>query len=242
MIDLNHRSITDKLNALVDQALEKRRSEQPERNYLGGSMLGRECERALQFAYFHTPKDAGKDFKGRISRIFDIGHALEETAIAWIRATGFDLRTQKRDGGQFGFSQASGRIKGHIDGVIVGGPDLLSYPALWENKTMNAKEWKKTASDGVAKAHPEYAAQIAIYQAYMDLTDAPALFTSINKDTAEIFFELVPFNRELAQKVSDKAVRILLACDAGDLLPRIAQKPDFFICKWCEWSDRCWQL
>jgi hypothetical protein len=242
MLDLNHRNINDKLNALVDQALEKQRSEQPPRDYIGGSLIGRECLRAIQFSYFNTPKDSGKDFKGRNLRIFAFGHCIEDLAVEWIRMASFDIRTKQSNGDQFGFSVAKGRIRGHIDGVLCGGPDFLEYPALWENKSMNSKEWNKTIKQGVSEAHPEYAAQIAIYQAYMGLSDTPALFTSVNKDTSELWFEMVPFDSELAQKTSDKAVRILQACDSGDLLPRIAQKPDFYICKWCEWSDRCWQL
>ncbi len=41
-------------------------------------------------------------------------------------------------------------------------------PALWECKTMNARNWRETVSKGVAVAKPVYAAQIALYQAYMD--------------------------------------------------------------------------
>ena len=65
----------------------------------------------------------------------------------------------------------------------------MAFPALWECKTMNAKAWRETSSKGVAVAKPIYAAQIAVYQAYMDasvpgVADNPALFTAINKDTA----------------------------------------------------------
>jgi hypothetical protein len=97
----------------------------------------------------------------------------------------------------------------------------------------------------VAAAKPIYAAQIAIYQAYMDaaipgVADNPALFTAINKDTAELHHELVPFNAELAQRMSDRAVRILRASDAGELLPRIALASDHFECRFCPWAKRCW--
>jgi len=99
----------------------------------------------------------------------------------------------------------------------------------------------------LAAAKPIYAAQIAIYQAYMDaaipgVADNPALFTAINKDTAELHHELVPFDAELAQRMSDRAVRILRASDAGELLPRIARDRDHFECRMCSWADRCWSL
>ena len=111
---------------------------------------------------------------------------------------------------------------------------------------MNAKSWKDTVKKGLAASKPVYAAQVAVYQAYMEATvpgisKNPALFTAINKDTSEIYHELVPFDGGLAQKMSDKGVRIIQATEAGELLPRIAQSADFFECKFCDWSDRCWR-
>jgi hypothetical protein len=177
---------------------------------------------------------------------------LEELAIQWLRAGGIDLYTRKGnnpDGEQFGFSVAGGRIRGHVDGIIAGGPDALKLgvPALWECKTMNAKNWRETVKNGVAVAKPIYAAQVALYQAYMDaavpgLASNPALFTAINKDTAELHHELVPFNAELAQRMSDRAVRILRATDAGELLPRLARDRDHFECRMCAYAERCWSL
>ena len=57
-----------------------------------------------------------------------------------------------------------------------------------------------------------------------------ALFTAVNKDTAELHHEPVPFDGALAQRMSDKGVRIIRATEAGELLPRIAQSADFHEC------------
>lgn len=239
MIDFNHRNPSDKISALVDAALLKERAKQSARTYLGGSRLGQDCLRAMQYEYFNTPPDAGKGFSGQSLRIFDVGHALEAVAIDWLRSAGFDLRTEKADGQQFGFSVAKGRIQGHIDGVFVAGPDFMQYPALWEMKTMNAKHWKACLNQGVKTTKPIYYAQIQIYQAYMQLTDNPALFTAMNKDTQELYFELVDFNPAKAQEISDRGVMVLQACDEGTLLPRLHSDPSHFECKWCNWTDRC---
>lgn len=251
MLDFNSRSQTSAhVNAAIDAALVTANQATPPRSYLGGSRLGHACERALQFEFVTAPKDEGADFDGRLLRIFGIGHALEDVAVAWLRAAGFDLYTRRGGGAhgeQFGFSVAGGRIRGHVDGVFAGGPTSpgMAFPALWECKTMNAKAWRETSSKGVAVAKPIYAAQIAVYQAYMDasvpgVADNPALFTAINKDTAELHHELVPFNAELAQRMSDRAVRILAATDAGELLPRVAAQADHFECRFCPWAKRCW--
>ena len=101
--------------------------------------------------------------------------------MAWLRGAGFDLYTRKGnrpDGGQFGFSVAGGRIRGHVDGIIAAAPAPLGIgvPALWECKTMNAKNWRACVKDGVAVSKPVYAAQIAIYQAYME-SSVPGIST-----------------------------------------------------------------
>ena len=252
-LDFNPRpSMADRINALVDTALIAEREATPPRTYLGASRLGHACERALQFEFAGAPKDEGADFRGQTLRIFEIGHQLEDLAIRWLRAAGIDLYTRKGnrpDGEQFGFSVAGGRIRGHVDGIIADAPAALGLrtPALWECKTMNAKNWRACVKDGVTVSKPVYAAQIAIYQAYMEATvpgisAAPALFTAINKDTAELHHERVAFDAALAQRMSDRAVRILQATDAGDLLPRIAASRDFFECRFCAHAGRCWGL
>ena len=115
---------------------------------------------------------------------------------------------------------------------------------------MNAKSWRETASKGVAVSKPIYAAQIALYQAYLDLPN-PALFTALNRDTWELHAELVPFDAALAQSMSDKALQVVQASDANELLPRAAADSSSAICRggrtggdWhppCAWQDRCWR-
>lgn len=244
LLDFNHREkkpdFADAVNALIDAALTTENASRPARDYLGGSRLGDACQRRLQFEYLKTTKDDGADFTGRALRIFALGHVLEDLAIDWLRKAGFDLRTRNRHGEQFGFSAAGGRLQGHADGVIVAAPNGMAVPALWECKSANAKNWRDIAKRGVVKAKPIYAAQIALYQAYLGLTEAPALFTAINKDSCEIWHELVPFDAGRAQAASDKAVGILRACDADELLPRHTKDPEHFECRFCAWKERCW--
>lgn len=253
MLDYNPRPTTaEAINQRIDAVLEADHAATPPRDYLGGSRLGHACERALQFEFVDAPKDPGAGFSGRTLRIFAIGHQLEDLAVAWLRRAGFELYTRKggrKDDEQFGFSVAGGRIRGHVDGIIAAAPDGLGLkvPALWECKTMNARNWRETVAKGVVVAKPIYAAQIALYQAYMEgsvpgLASSPALFTAINKDTAELHHELVPFDAALAQRMSDRAVRILQACDAGELLPRVTRSRDYYECRFCPWAQRCWEL
>ena len=247
MLDFNHQPrLHERFTQVIDQALDTERAQQTPRQYLGASRLGVSCERALQFEYAGAPVDHGRGFSGRTLRIFEVGHVLEDLAIRWLRLAGFDLHTRKKDGSQFGFSVAGGRIRGHVDGIFSDGPaDLgLSFPMLFECKTMNDRNWKACAKSGVAISKPVYAAQVAIYQAYMEssipgISDHPALFAAINKDTQELWFELVPFDGGLAQRMSDRAVRVIQATEAGELLPRGFVDPSHFECRFCSWQERC---
>jgi len=242
MMDFNSTSsLSGQVMALVDAGLQQGRAREKSRQYLGASRLGVSCERALQFEYAQAPVDPGRDTPGRILRVFERGHLNEDCMVRWFRAAGFDLRTHQANGEQFGFSVADGRLQGHIDGVLVGGPEGFSYPALWENKCLGSKSWNDLVKKRLAVSKPVYAAQVAIYQAYLELYVHPALFTAVNADTMEIYAELVPFDAALAQRMSDRGVRVISATDAGELLPRAFVDPTHFECKFCAWQDRCWR-
>ena len=70
----------------------------------------------------------------------------------YLRVAGFDLRTAREDGSQFGFSAAGGRIAGHIDGVFLSGPLEIPYPCLWENKILNSKSFGDLYNNGLEKS------------------------------------------------------------------------------------------
>lgn len=229
-----------RINGRIDAALLAERRRQRPRDYLGASRIGEPCVRRLVYEVSHTPPDPGKDLGGRSLRIFAAGHLFEDLAIRWLRKAGFDLRTQSQSGGQFGFEAADGRIRGHVDGVIVDGPDVgMAWPVLWEHKALKASSWTDTVRKGVQQSKPIYFGQMQIYMAYLGL--GSALFTALNKDTCELYHEHVPFDPAAAQALSDKAVHVLRAAAAGDLLPRIASSPDFFVCRFCPFATRCWE-
>jgi hypothetical protein len=140
------------------------------------------------------------------------------------------------------FIAADGAFRGHADGKIVTGPQIpgLRYPALWEHKCVGSKGWKAIERNGLVELYAVYAAQVAIYQAYLDLIN-PALFSVLNADTCERLHFLVPFDPILAQTMSDRAVTIIEATKAGELLARITDDPEDWRCRMCQWRERCWR-
>lgn len=75
----------------IDQTYKakKEAEEGPFRRHLGGSMIGKACERELyySFRWFKRP-----DFKGRMLRLFDRGHSEEFKNVALLRSQGIEIR------------------------------------------------------------------------------------------------------------------------------------------------------
>jgi hypothetical protein len=248
------------LNMLLSQALIYDKTIEPKRKYLGASRLGVPCSRALQYEYTKAISgDIKTTYDTKALRNFELVHLFESLMIEWLRLSGFKLITTNVRGKQLGFEVAGGKIAGNIDGVIIDMPpdimdlnrehkDLnIACPSLWETKSMNNKSWNDTVKKGLVLSKPIYAAQIALYQAYMEesitgISKNPCFFTAINKDTAEIYAEAIAFDAELAQRMSDKAVNIIKATEAGELLPRHYSNPDVFECKMCPYSSKCWNI
>ena len=203
------------------------------RRYLGASSIGAECLRRIQFDWQCQPEHAA-----RTRDIFARGHFFEELTRKQLLQAGFQLRPVSK----LAFTAANGMLQGHADGIIEGGPDIpgVCYPCLWEHKALGAKGWRSLERDGLEKAYPQYAAQIAVYQAYLDITEHPAIFTAMNADTCQRLHLLVPFDASRAQAWSDRAVTIIAATKSGELLPRIAFDPADWRCRMCGHRERCW--
>lgn len=250
---LNTDDISESINPLIDKALETRATNAPKRTYLGASMVGEQCLRKIQYMMDQEQQNVS----GKTVRIFDIGHLLEDKIADWLNESGFIIKTKNDKGKQFGFSVADGEIAGHIDGVVKHIPlkvlkklnEKLSKESkkiieeecniLWECKTLNASSWRETKKYGVFISKPIYYTQVQLYMAYMNFDYT--LFTAFNKDSAELYHEIVSFNAEDAQIYSDKAVKLLLAKKYNEQQPRLSDDQNFYLCRMCGFKNLCHQ-
>ena len=143
------------INRKIDAALETERAGETPRDYLGASVLGDPCDRRLAYQYAgveHAP------IAGRNLRIFEAGHAFEALMSRWLRLAGFDLQdVDPSTGKQWGFSAGDDRVRGHLDGIIVAGPDIgTPYPLLWEAKALHAASWTDLVTRGLRESRPGY--------------------------------------------------------------------------------------
>jgi hypothetical protein len=235
VIDLNRANLSvSAISIAINAAVEA--AEPPERNirqYLGASSIGSECLRKVQFDWM---VDAVHSAQTR--DIFRRGHLFETLSREHLIRAGFRFAPEER----LAFQAAFGMFRGHADGLILDGPALpgVGYPCVWEHKALGEKGWKSLERDGLEKAYPQYAAQVWLYQAYLDVTDNPAIFTAINSNTMERLHLLHPFNAARAQEWSDRAVSVIQATKVGELLARAYDDPKDWRCAWCSHRERCW--
>jgi hypothetical protein len=236
MLNLNRANlslepISVALNDLIERAEPR---EENTRQYLGASSIGSECLRKIQYDWFcdSVHLSCTRD-------IFRRGHLFEELTRQHLIRAGFKFAPDN----QLSFCTAGGLFRGHGDGIVIAGPELpgVGYPCLWEHKALGDKGWRKLERDGLVKVYPQYAAQVWIYQAYLNVTGQPAIFTAVNSNTMERVHLSVPFNAEQAQAWSDRAVDIIRATQAGELLPRAYDDPEDWRCTMCPWRQRCWK-
>jgi hypothetical protein len=223
------------INELIDAKLkEYHLATNKKRDYLGASSVGDPCLRKIQLQYMQC----AEEISSRTLRTFAIGNALEPLVADWLRVAGFHLKTDNTDGKQFGFSIAGGRIAGHVDGVVCDGPDFLKCPCLWECKTMNEKNWNNIRTRPAGFKTRLLRPDTIIYGLHKS-RKKPCLFTVLNKNTSELYFELVPFDMEAAQLYSDRAALIVQATERNEALPCISNDPSYHSCKACSYRQDC---
>lgn len=214
--------------AAIEAAWATRNDEQ--RGYLGASVLGRECERALwyDFRWAHEPEK----FDGRMLRLFATGDVEEERLKDDLRAIGVEvLDRDPATGEQWAISFASGHARGHADGRLKNVPGAEKTEHLFEAKTHNDKSFKALKKDGVEKAKPVHYAQMQIYMHGLGLTRA--LYLAKNKNDDELYAKRVKYDAAKALQLVSKAERIVAAHAAPAKLHDDPEAKMAWMCRSC---------
>ena len=207
-------------------------ADREERGYLGASVLGGECTRALWYAFrWVYPME---ELSGRKLRLFDTGHREELRVINDLRRGGITVFGQ-----QTGFSALGGHLRGHIDGVVSGLPEAPKTPHLLEIKTHNDKSFKDLLVKGLKVSKPVHYAQMILYMHQLEY--ARGIYIAVNKNDESIYTERIShsgFVKE-AKAMLDKAEYIILTSFAPSKLHEDQDKPSAYVCGWCPAKGVC---
>lgn len=197
------------------------------RDYLGASQLGIECERQLWY-FYHRPKNN----HSAVSQMrFDIGNLMENLHIGYLKKA-FTVYDVNDNGEQFGF--VDGGIAGHCDGFIVIDDEIV----LLEIKSMNKARFNSVKKHGVESKEYQYWVQMQTYMSKIFPNKIKnALFYAINKDTCEIYTEVIPIKHGVADVYITRAKKII---ESNVPYQRKYSKSSFFKCRMCDYADECW--
>jgi hypothetical protein len=207
------------------------------RDYIGASSIGNPCARQIWYDYQGMPK---KPFDSATLFRFADGHSTEAVICARLRLVqGIELWTEQ-EGKQFGFADFDNRFRGHVDGIIRGIVQAPKTTHVLEVKcTEDLNKFRKAKFDHGEKNalknwNEVYFVQAQLYMFYFKLDRHYTIVASPGgRDMDSCRTE---FDPEVAQRYRDRAFELLQAKEAP---PRISEKKDFFICRWCAHAEHC---
>ncbi len=221
--------------AAIDAALADRQRPRHQRR-LSGSMIGKECERAIwfQFRWSYEPEL----FSGQMLRLFETGHVREsrvmaELALVGIKATDRDPET----GDQWTFTELDGHFVVKVDGLATGFVEAPKAQHIVGIKTMNEANFKELTKHGIAESKPEHMAQA---QAEMHCAGIDRFFYyAVNKNTDEVYAGAdvrIRYDVQRATALMAKAERVLNAARPPERHPFY---PNGRACRFCKAKNVC---
>lgn len=218
--------------AAIYAAYEKNQEKRFSRR-LGASTIGKECPRAIWYAFRWS---GDEDFDGRMLRLFETGHLAEQRFIDNLKAIGCEVCDRDESGQQFEFTEIGGHLVCKVDAMACGLPEAPKAWHVCEFKTHNDKSFKALKSKGLRTAKPEHFAQLVTG---MKLSGVErGLYVAVNKDTDELYSERLRWEevKEIAENLIKFGKSIVESSTAP---PRVSDDPDKIPCKWCSFKSIC---
>lgn len=222
----------DPIVSAIYEQYEKRGSSEQSRTYLGASIVGKECNRALWYDFRWASRES---FDGRMYRLFQSGFIEEPRLVADLRSIGAEVYdVNPADGKQFGFQDHGGHMRGHMDGCARGIPTGGGKWHVLEFKTHSAKSYADLTKHGVKKSKPQHYDQMTWYMGKTNMDRA--LYLAKNKDNDELYSERIEFDRVRFEQIQAKADYIIFS---GEPPPKLSQDPSYYLCKYCSHHSVC---
>jgi len=191
--------------------------------------LGNECDRMLWYG-LHWASPA-EDVDGRKVSIFRTGDRWESVLVEDLEQVGIRVYDQ-----QARIRLVGNHVRGKCDGKAMGVLEAPRTEHLLEFKSSNEANFNAIKKKGVKAAKPAHYAQCQLGMHAFGLTRA--LYLIVNKNTDERHVERIHYDFEYCVRLLARAERIIVS---GSPPPRITDKPDAFVCKFCRHQPLCHQ-
>lgn len=220
------------LKVLLPQAEDAYEGEQDTfRSHLGASQIGKPCSRELWYGFRWVKAPV---FEGQILRLFNRGHLEEARMVAALLTIGCEVWQFDAEGKQFRITDHGSHFGSAIDGVVKGIPEMPNTPLLVEFKTHNEKSFTYLKANGLQGAKPEHYIQMQQYMGDYKLSHG--LYIACNKNTDELYAEIIEFDKTNYEVYRERAHQIIFTNRAPQ---RVNESPAWWQCKFCDFKDIC---
>lgn len=236
------------------------------RDYLGASLIGDECSRKIWYNVNGYPRRKSKAI-GLLAA--DSGYYAEDKTAERLRMVeGVELHTHMNNGEQYGWHrkvkleyprevidpktgdksyQEYGEIAGHYDGLIRGILQAPNTIHIWEHKDKDHKKFadfqNKKGKFGEKNVLKEWdwkyygQAQMNMHMARLDGEQINRHYMTVSYAGGRKYDSCrTEYDPAFAESLYNKAIKIL---NADKPLPRLSEKPDFYLCRFCDFRKEC---
>jgi len=196
---------------------------------LSGGMIGNPCERKIFYQYHQVAKAS---FSGRMYRLFDMGHVIEQMTLANLHACGIDVKSyDPKTSKQFRYSMYNDKYISKVDGISETGLLSVNVPVVFEIKSSNNKKFLEYVSKGIRKVNEGYYTQA---QVAMDLSRFAKIcvFIVVDKNTSAVYAEIIKYNKEFAHQKRKLAKKLITN-------PKIIPHKTRHFCNYCDFKKVC---
>ena len=198
---------------------------------MGASQLGHACDRWLWLQFRHAVIER---HSGRMLLLFRRGHEEESRIVAHLKKVGISVNNTGEDQISFDFGR---HVKGSCDGVIDGIEGFIDERLILECKTHSDKSFKDLKENGVKKSKPTHWVQCCIYGFGSECKYA--LYFAVNKNTDEIYIEILKLDFDVAIEAIERGHRIAMSDRMPEPMP--GASPSWYECKYCPAYAMCWK-
>jgi hypothetical protein len=226
----DRKQLAARLMADIDAACIAHFDEGP-RDHLGASEIGETCARRLTYSFRWMHRE---NLSGQMHRLFKRGHFEESRFQLMLELIGAKLH--KPESGKQWRIEGKGLYGGSLDERLSLPPAYGELPPefLGEYKTHNQRSFDKLKKDGVKLSKPKHFAQMSVYGEAFGFDYA--IYMAVNKNTDELYIEVVELDHTLGRQLAQKAAHIIAAVH---LPPKIAASDAYSDCKFCPMAGIC---
>lgn len=224
-------SITaETLKKRIDVKIVEAHEKEERRGHLGASQIGNKCYRYLWHVLHWSYKEK---FNAKQLRLFDRGSREEVRFLEWLKPIAQELYpVNPKTNKQWRVSAFNGIFSGSCDGVAKIDDEWF----LLEFKTHGDKSFKEFARHKVKECKPVHYDQLQVYMHLLNLNKC--VYMAINKNTDELYIEIVHRDNLSADIILDRAKSVIEA-ESGLDMPRISESPLWWECRMCEFTHIC---